>query len=201
MAEHCVMPHLRYRQPGERYSVHGRLLTALGGENIIDHRGEHPVHRSGSHFCHDHSSLAASIIEQTPDVVAWLRLCATASASTGFDSPASRAQCGSRPPCDVVAIDAADQELEALAYWAWIAGLEPIPGPVHRVRGRVRGLARGDLGPVVKISAWMSAELGRIEEHDWAGDMLTDLMNVRARHLTRWPLTTTSSDDGRGGEH
>lgn len=197
MAEYCVMPHLRYRQAGEPYTLNGHLLTARGNETIIDHHDEYPVHRRGSHLCHDHFGLCTTIVEQTPEVVAWLRLCAN-SATPGFDTQTTRTQCGSRPPCDVVAIDAADLELEALAYWAQLAGLHPIPGPVHRIRGRVRGLAYGTLDPVRKISAWLCAELSRIEQCDWIGDMLTDLMDVRARHLTRWPLT--SSDEPGGAQ-
>ncbi|WP_378734957.1 hypothetical protein [Nocardia brasiliensis] len=190
MATLCVMPHLRYRAAGEPYSLNGRELIASGHESTIDLRDPHPAHRPGSNLCRDHSALFASIIDQTPDVVAWLRLCANSSTAAGFDNPISRALPSSRPPCDVVAIDAADLELEALAYWAAVAGLDPIPGPVHRVRGRVRGLASGgNLEPVVKTSAWIAARLDHIEEHDWVGDMLTDLMDVRARHLTRWPLT------------
>lgn len=199
--DHCVLPHLRHRAAGEQYSLNGRLLVAHGTETTIDLHDRHATHQPNSHLCGDHSALFASIIDQTPDVVAWLRLCANSATATEFDNPTSRAPLGSRPPCDVVAIDAADLELEALAYWAAVAGLDPIPGPVHRVRGRVRGLASGgNLEPVVKTSAWIAARLDRIEEHDWVGEMLTDLMDVRARHLNRWPLSAPECPDEQGGE-
>ncbi|WP_280442948.1 hypothetical protein [Nocardia brasiliensis] len=201
MTQYCILPHLRHRDPGERYPLNGRLLTAHGSETTIDQHDHHPTHRPGSQLCGDHSALLAALIDQTPDVVAWLRLCANSSTAAGFDTPTGRALPSSRPPCNVAAIDAADLELEALAYWAAVAGLDPIPGPVHRVRGKVRGLASGgNLEPVEKISAWIAARLDQIEEHDWVGDMLTNLMDIRARHLNRWPLTSPHCDNEDGGE-
>lgn len=201
MTERCVMPHLRRRTRGEQYSLNGRLLVAHGTETTIDQHDHHPTHRPGSQLCSDHSTLLAAIIDQTPDVVAWLRLCANSSTSAGLDNPTGRALPGSRPPCNVIALDAADLEVEALAYWASVSGLEVIPGPLHRVRGRVRGLtSSGNIEPVVKTAVWLTARLDQIEEQEWIGDMLTDLMDVRARHLNRWPLTAPDNGNDQGGE-
>ncbi|QBS43852.1 hypothetical protein [Nocardia sp. CS682] len=179
------MPHTRLRAPGEIYFIGSVRVEAIGGERVSDTRHDVPVHHPSSVLCEGHSRWLAELIDQTPEVVRWLRACVRP--GPGQPQEIKRTSTDSAAPCELAAIDAADRELATLARWAGHAGA-PAPVGVRRIGGEVRGFRSTDTRAVQLLARWTSARLSAIEGFPWVLDMLQEMTVVRGAHLRRWPL-------------
>ena len=125
------------------------------------------------------------LIDQTPEVIHFLRSQIPYKPQMPRDSEGSSGgKPKSKPPLNLDAVDAADLELETLAYWAQESGIN-WRGRVWRVNGLVRGVLYDDALPVLD----MVAGFGRLFDSGWVAPelMLGGVQAVRFAHFRLWP--------------
>lgn len=101
---------------------------------------------------------------------------------------------GPTVPLDISAVDAADQQLELLAYWAEVAGCDMTDlGRTWRyhkdhpvLAGFIRGVANDDPRPADRLSIRLLMAMRSGEWLEPAG-MHSQLHSMMAGHATRWP--------------
>lgn len=101
---------------------------------------------------------------------------------------------GPKAPADLSAIDAGDQELENLAYWAEVCGCDMTGlGRTWRyhkdhptLAGYIRGISNDDPRPVDRLSVRLLMVMRAPEWVEPAG-MHSQLHSMMAGHSTRWP--------------
>lgn len=101
---------------------------------------------------------------------------------------------GPTVPLDISAVDAADQQLELLAYWAEISGCDMTDlGRTWRyssehptLAGYIRGILNDDRRPADRLSIRL---LMAMRSDDWVEPacMHSQLHSMLAGHSTRWP--------------
>ena len=131
---------------------------------------------------------AVELVEQLPEVVAWLRAQMTAKPKP-TESGGPKGGSKSRPPFRVAFMDAADREVAALLHWAEAYGVSLAPVRVYRVNGQAIGVMPGE-GSTDGLATIAERLIGtgRLSEDD---SVLTDsrygLWSVRSNHYSIWP--------------
>ncbi|RJO79339.1 hypothetical protein D5S18_03135 [Nocardia panacis] len=146
------------------------------------------VRAAGVWLCRQCRERLETLIATTPHVIDWVR--ANVIRGTAVRREGSNPnRTGSVAPCDLDAIDQADNEVAVLARWCAHAGLRTLPGPVHRdYYGVARAIAQGDTATVHHAARWLLDNLTALERQAWVVDMLADLDTVRGETLRRFPL-------------
>lgn len=123
-----------------------------------------------------------TLVEQTPDVVAFLRSQMTARPKMVEGVRSGKQE--SRPPFRIAAMSAADREVAVLAKWFQYFGGRIIwPMLWDQNTGKVAGLVNSDLTPVVAMSVWF----GKAADGYTPVGMLDDLWSTRCTHYSAFP--------------
>lgn len=124
-----------------------------------------------------------TLVDEVPDVVAWLRGQMTASPTPGEDEGGGgEVKKESKPPFRIAYMDAADREFSALAHWAGMYGVRP---------GRAwwgRGICADGSTDVRGVADGFKRILGRVSLPD---DIMTHpqygMWTVRCTSYSAWP--------------
>jgi hypothetical protein len=196
----CLLAHKRTRAHGEVWAdPDGTEHVSDGTETVRDYARKVGGHADGALLCTGHYSRLTEIVATTPAVVAHLRSLVAPGAPAREDTSRGAPQGKRTPaPLTVDAVDAADAEVELLHNWCRLVAdelgveLPAIRGAWLGPNGVVRGIRAADTSMVDDLTRWLAVRLDWACDQPWVDDMLTELGEVRGRHLRRWPVRDTA---------
>lgn len=129
------------------------------------------------------------LIEQTVDVVFWLRGQMTAQSMRGDEEGKPAGKPGSKPPFRVAFMSAADREVQALAHWAKLLGnIEPV-SPAYRNHGRIAGTFSDSFEVVHELAECLGNWVAGMDEvpDEVLHDERLGIWRIRSLHYMLWP--------------
>jgi hypothetical protein len=138
-----------------------------------------------------------AIVQTIPESIAYLRgglYRRPKAAPEGADESKPRTRPAPKAPMDLGALDAADLQLDNLAFWAEECGVDMTDlgrtwryAAGHPRAGDIRGVLYDDARPADRLRARL---LDRMNEPDYqeAEGMHAHLHTLMARHATTWPV-------------
>lgn len=160
--------------------------VVLGGGRVAPE-----VHRPGARLCRPHSDRLGELLYAAPDLFSWLRVCASPKLANDLGREIrDPSKPGSRPPCQLAAIDAADRLAVALLRWAQAGGLpdEFVPAGLVRHGEWITGAANTLAGmrAVRSLAGWLWSRREELEESLQVGDALCELQFIHSTSQATW---------------
>ncbi|ADG96544.1 hypothetical protein Srot_0051 [Segniliparus rotundus DSM 44985] len=193
----CSVPHSREAtedDPADALREHGGRLVVYDLNR--------PAAFDGAYLCAGHLARLADLIAQTPHIVALLLSDREKSCAWG-DQEGTRRKTDPPAPLSLAALDEADKEFAVLQSWAEnhrdSTGLVP-PRIQHLWKrggaGEVIGAKSGHVRLCHALVGYLLTDPNVLASQEWAGEMLQELADMRARRRPRWRLVDEPTPTG-----